>query len=165
MIDIVAALPDDLDYVARNLRAEDELEIRTSTGMTDMVGAMSISAKLSREVYAVFPILDDVQAKPVAIFGVTDDPRNEGVGVCWLLSTPMLMVNSRDVLKQAPTWLHGWINRRYPKGLHNVLDQRNKRHVEWCKRSGFRFLGVRMLNGFPFLHAYLPPNKCAVQQH
>lgn len=164
MIEIVSALPEDLEYVALNLRSEDAQEIETSTGMTDMVEAMKLSAKLSREVYAVFPILDDVQGKPIAIFGVTDDPRHPGVGVCWLLSTPMLFVSSRDILKEAPKWLHRWIDNKYASGLHNVIDQRNKRHVEWCKRAGFRFLGVRMLNGFPFLHAYLPP-KCAVQSH
>lgn len=164
MIEIVAVLPADLEYVAKNLRKEDAREIETSTGMTDMVEAMLLSAKLSREVFAVCPILDDVQSEPVAIFGVTDDPRAPNTGICWLLATPMLLVTSRDIIKEAPKRLHRWIDNRYTNGLHNVIDKRNTMHVEWCRRVGFRFVGVRMLNGFPFLHAYLPP-KCAVQSH
>jgi hypothetical protein len=153
MIGIDSFTPEDLAYVAANLTEADELEITTAGGQTPQE-ALEWAIKVSPDSFAVFPILDSVRHAPVALFGIVPDTqRSPGMAVIWLVSTPMLLSTSRSILHDAKQWIAEWLV-QYPKGLHNLVDSRNERHIRWLKKMGAKFVPDmgKTIRGVPFLY-------------
>jgi hypothetical protein len=158
MIEIDSFTPEDVTYVAANLTEADELEITTAGGQTPQE-ALEWAIKVSSDSFAVFPILDSVRHAPVALFGIVPDTqRSPGMAVIWLVSTPMLLSTSRSILHDAKQWIAEWLV-QYPKGLHNLVDSRNERHIRWLKKMGAVFIPEfgKTVRGVPFLYFIIGP--------
>lgn len=138
LIKIVTATDADLEYVAEHMVKEDRDEIWAASGLTPLEGLRNSANMCGVDTYAVCPVLDGGLAQPVAIFGIAADPSTVGVGIMWMLTTKMLLTTSKDILRQAPSWFRKWLE-KYPKGLHNVIDIRNQRHMKWLDKMGCKF--------------------------
>lgn len=100
-----------------------------------------------------FTAFVDEQAQyPVAIFGAGNDPQVKERGLIWLLATSDIRKVAKSVLKLAPIWLD-FFEDRYPNALHNWVDARNKLHLRWLDKMGFRFDQTKMIRGQQFIHA------------
>ena len=154
MIQIDLATSAGVRWVAHHLHPADDVEIVTVSGGWDAPSAVVHMVQKAGTVFEIRPVLDGVPSdRPVAIFGVEADRQNEGWGIVWLLSTPMLPTTSIDLIKEAPKWFNTWLS-QYPKGLHNMMDARNTRHQKWIKKMGAQFDPQRSakINGEPFLY-------------
>jgi hypothetical protein len=149
MIEIETATKEDVIYVASHLHPADELEITTAGGQAPQE-ALEWGRTVAFDSLAVFPIYFRTRQDPVAIFGiVSDEERSPGMGVLWMVSTPMLLTTSKDILQQAPRWISWWLD-RFPAGLHNLVDSRNERHVRWLKKLGAKFSKGPQIRGVQF---------------
>ncbi len=162
LINIVPVTGEHIAHVARYMCEEDRNEVHAASGLSPLAALRSSVDVPGAEAFAVLPLLDGEPGKPVAIFGVSSDPFTEGVGVVWMLTTKMLLSTSKDILRQAPAWFVKW-TLKYPKGLHNVIDVRNSRHVKWLGKIGCRFdKRIHILTtpegvNVPFMHfSYTP---------
>lgn len=162
MIAIEPCTEESMRWVADHLSPADELEVTTVADGRTPHEALRWGHEVSSDSFAVHPVLGGKLEKPVALFGVVDDnERSPGYGVIWLLTTPMLMSTSRDILKEAPKWLSEWAV-RFPNGLHNLVDLRNERHIRWLKKMGATFPNTgRMIRDVPF--AYFHINRGMIQ--
>lgn len=138
----------DVQAVARELHPLDKQEFAALSGGTYVPDRMQ-DLRPCRVVRGVTTRGE----MPVALFGCDPDPKLWGCGVVWMLTTLMPLGFSRDILKEAPTWFAYWLA-RYPKGIHNIVDSRNTRHVKWLHRMGFEFPENRgvMIGDVPFLY-------------
>lgn len=149
MLSIRPATPEDAAWIGANLREADETEVRTSSG-GDPKDVLLRSLELSRECY-VASWRDSEQ--PCVIFGVSDDPTCEGLGIVWLLATDEIRKSPLEVFKLAHGWLE-YMSRHYPLGLHNIADERNTLHIRWCLLMGFKPLDAVEHRGHRFIHIY-----------
>jgi hypothetical protein len=143
-------------WLSTRLRCEDAREVRTATGGLSPEEVVPLSFDISTQVYTIRPATPfQVDVHPVAMFGVGDDPANEGLGLVWLLATKDMHRGKRGTLQSAPHFLNA-MSRDYPLGLHNYVDDRNRTHLAWCKAVGLLPLETVDVNGFPFHHVYRP---------
>jgi hypothetical protein len=157
LITIFPATAHDAAYVGRNLRAEDEREAWAATGCPPS-RVLHDSFRLSRESYVVFytPPGSNV-GRICAVFGVADDPCTEGLGVVWMLCTPLVAKCPRALIQTAPQWLDR-MAQHYPLGLHNFAHAANHLHIRWCRKSGFHEMTEDVtIRGESFIHIYRPP--------
>lgn len=137
-------------HVIDHLSEADELELLTVSG-EDPAAGIRWGRNVSSDSFAIHPVLDGDPASPVALFGVVDDEKTVGFGIIWMVTTPMLLRTSRDIIETAPKWLSEWLN-KYPRGLHNIVDSRNERHVRWLRKMGATFYQGPEIRGVPFLY-------------
>lgn len=119
----------------------------------------SFQASADGEIFAVCPIFDGVEQRPVAVFGCISEKATHEIGVIWLVSTPMLLSTSKDMLKKAPEIIKGFL-KRHPKGLHNIMAAFNTRHMKWVHKLGAKFVFVKQpikIKGESFVHFIFPP--------
>jgi hypothetical protein len=153
---------EDILHVADHLSIADQLEVDTvaTNNPTPLstFDAIKWGVNASEEAFAVCPILDGQEAAAVALFGlVPDTERSPQMAVVWMVTCDMLMTTSRDILRQAPEWTQDWL-KKYPMGLHNLVDSRNTRHIKWLKKMGADFPGVgRHIRDIPFLYFLIAP--------
>lgn len=138
------------------LRKADLREMQAISGKNIDPGQhLATSVRVSRAAY-VGRDADDPASKPFVIYGVVDDPTNEGFGAIWLVATPQVHDFRRALLEDAPKRIK-WIHERrwYPRGLHNLVDSRNKTHVKWLLQMGALFphdKKAAIIRGVPFLY-------------
>lgn len=149
MLTVRHATRSDAEWFGANLREEDEEEVRAATGQ-DPVAVLPSSFDLSRECYVAY--WRD-SAEPCVIFGVSDDPSQDGLGIVWLLATPQVSRCGLSVLRTAHAWLD-YMSRLYPLGMHNLAWENNALHIRWCQASGFKELGAFELRGHRFIHIH-----------
>lgn len=142
----------DTEWVSKHLRDEDRREVETASGRSAQDVVLE-SFRLSAECYTIR--LQDTSGRidenPAVIFGVSKDPSRPGVGVMWLLGTPAMRRGALSIMREAPKWLDHF-NRRYPNGIHNVVDTRNDLHIRWLMLTGFHFGITIDIQGVPFVH-------------
>jgi hypothetical protein len=147
LIRITPASREEAIWISSRLRPEDIREIKASTGRTPEE-IVPLSFDISEECFAVRSQNND---ELIAIYGVADDPNDTSLGVVWLLATPRMSSISRSFLRAAPKLLDHLAG-HYTRGLHNLVDARNKLHIRWLKKTGFRSNDRVQRNGFKFLH-------------
>ncbi len=130
--------------MASRLRSEDRREIEHATGKASHE-VLPLAVSLSAESYTF-----NMQG-PFCLFGVTDDPKNAGYGVVWLVASDEVIRHARYLVKQAPLYLDRWAS-RYPNGLHNYVDSRNLLHLRWLELVGFTLGEEIDIRGVPFLY-------------
>jgi hypothetical protein len=146
--------------MAPALRPEDAREIETASGMPPSE-VLPLSVSISRESYTIrfHDNHQRIDAQPTVLFGVTDDPHREGMGVMWLVATPAVTRASISVLREARHWIDAWCS-RYPQGLHNIVDTRNDHHIRWLASLGFDIPTTTIdIKGVPFVHARRAPKE------
>jgi hypothetical protein len=151
MINVRPARIADAGFIGRNLRMEDEREVRAATGRAPS-RVVAESFQLSRESYVVFR---RGFPDPYAIFGVADDPTVEGLGIVWMLCTDEVSRAPLDTFRAGHGWMD-YLSRHYPLGMHNLAHKENLLHVRWCRLSGFAELGEVQHRGHPFIHIHRP---------
>lgn len=122
--------PDDLRFIAENLRDQDEVEVSLLT-RSPMVDVLVASQEASIITLGIF-----LDGKPAGVFGLTE--VSPEVGAPWLLGTDLLVKHSREWLGVAPA-MRDLFHSRYPT-LMNMLHTKNTRSKRWLKKLGFSFL-------------------------
>ena len=122
----------DARAVGRNLREADLDELSAVT-REPPVDVLINGIRQSTPCYTV----KTRDGKPCGIFGTRDSGYPES-GVVWMLGTDDITTNSRTFLRYS----RGWINELHKKYrlLYNVIDARNKIHIEWLSWMGFEFI-------------------------
>jgi hypothetical protein len=132
----------DCRTLVANLRPQDRAEMQaTRGGLT--VEDLWDAAQEATQCFAAY-----LGGKLVCIFGVNPHPT-EGVGVPWLLGTPLLDRYMISVCKQAKAILVDW-HTAYPT-LTNFTACRNTRILNWLRWLGFSFGDTVVLNGHTFI--------------
>lgn len=132
--------PDDIRYLAANLREADRMEVAAASGrdpqwvLTEGVIKSAVSL-----VYRA--------RRPVFIVGVVEP------GIIWLLGSDAIHHHKRALHRLAGHVLTKW-HERWPT-LGNIVDARNTIHIRWLKSMGFQFgepviAGVARLPFLPF---------------
>lgn len=145
---------DEASEMGPRLRKADKKEIRAVAGHgVDLGQHLRDSVGISRISY-VGRDASDPSSEPFVLYGVVDDPTNEGFGAIWMVCTPEVRGFRRALLRDAPErikWIHE--KRWYPRGLHNLVMARNTLHVKWLRKMGAQFPHagkLAILNGEPF---------------
>ena len=149
MIPIVRPVTlDEVIWISSRLRPEDAAEVLAASGEKPE-DILPITTMECREAYTM---RWEVGGDPVVIFGVGDDYLLKDWGVVWLLATVDINKGIKAFAREVPHWLNGWMTRRYPAGLHNLVDTRNKSHLRWLRRMNFQLGETIEQNGVDFQH-------------
>jgi hypothetical protein len=158
VIDYQPATLRDAVWVGANLRPEDEQEVRTVTGAAPH-WAVPVAYRSSKTCIAMRyrNSLGTTTRRPLAIYGVADDPNCPELGSVWMLATPRISRVSVAFIKAAPAILDD-LGAGYA-GLHCVADARNHLHLRWLDRCAFSRNGEVHINGHAFIHFIRLNNK------
>lgn len=119
--------------VAKNIRLEDAMEVRASSGQTPEE-ALLYGFKASNPCFTI-----DVGGDILGVFGAvpTEEPD---AGVVWMLGTDLIHKHWLKFLRHSRPWLDV-LHQHYPL-LFNVVDDRNKIHIAWLQWMGFSFINT-----------------------
>tara|TARA_R100001082_G_C4363450_1_gene160599 strand:- start:888 stop:1352 length:465 start_codon:yes stop_codon:yes gene_type:complete len=143
----------DAALVANNLRKEDLREVE---GLGHNTLVLPFCVLTSTTAIAFF----DSDGSIAGVGGIIPDPR-EGVGIVWMLCTPVVQNKPHTFVRHLKRWLKE--QHKDYRMLWNIADARNKFHQKLVKLLGFKCL--RMTYQPPYGLPYLEIVKlCAVQQ-
>lgn len=130
--DVRDTTPEDIKYLADNLREADLQEIQAASGLPPYEALMK-SHETSP--YCKVGVADD---EPVLIFGVapTGVPLLGGV---WMLGTPAIEKHTTTFLRRSKRYVLDMHDQGYPV-MFNYTDCRNQVHHTWLKWLGFKFI-------------------------
>lgn len=156
MIEIRKATLADVRGLAPRLRQEDRRECLSATGLPP---ELILPLSLTKDEVWVFTI----NGTPEAILGLSSVDQHPYFGLVWLLATPEIFNQRRELIRLTPKVLD-LLHSRYAL-LGNHVDMRNTTHVRWLQKLGFSFLRVHPRFGVarvPFIEfARLRPEPCA----
>lgn len=94
-----------------------------------------------------------------AMFGVVsaelaDQPKT---GVVWFLGSNEVFKFPVSLVKLGKAYVNEWLEEF--DILMNLVDERNKKHIEWLKRIGFIFTESKKLNGYNFRRFYIKKER------
>lgn len=137
------AIPTDCVYIARNMRADDLMEIRAG-GYNDPLLCLMDSYERTEK-----PFTGVWKGIPCCIFGVTRvryrmfDTEgcwcDKGIGAPWMLGTDEITTARWRFLRESRRWLDA-VKIDYDL-LHNRVHSKNTVHIRWLKWLGFQFDG------------------------
>ncbi len=133
----------DARYVGAHLRIADQVELEVSGRAATPILVEAV--EVSREAYALW-----ADSEPVCLFGVVDEKYLSTRGRVWLVATDSVWKIKDTVTSDAHLWFDRWMTKWYPLGLHNVVDKRNKLHMDWIAQAGFKFGHTVDRNGVVF---------------
>lgn len=145
-IQIQMAQPDQIDFVAKNLRAADQREACRITDSDDAVRAVLDSVDHSR-----FTLVGlESGTTPVAIAGVSDSSA-AGIGIPWLVGTDRISEKPVQFLRKARSVLAQMFEISGYEIFYNVVDAENHVHQQWLSWVGASFAAAPIkINGFDF---------------
>ena len=120
----------DLDYVVKNLRVMDKIEVFYQTGQKPE-NAIRLSYLYTRENMA---IADD-DDNPIGLCGVVSD------GCIWMVATDDLFVNKKyriQLIRQGKQWVDSLL-KKYNL-LYNMVYAENDSAIKWLRCLGFTFI-------------------------
>ena len=120
----------DLNYVVKNLRVMDKIEVFYQTGQNPE-DAVKLSYLYTKENMA---IADD-NANPIGLCGVVSD------GCIWMVATDELFTNKKyriQLIRQGRKWVDNLL-KNY-KLLYNMVYAENDSAIKWLKALGFTFI-------------------------
>ncbi len=122
----------DLAHIAANLRTADADELCALHGPSlDTSRVLAQAVAMSEEAY----VACTAYGEPMAVFGVAPVSLLGGQGCPWMLGTDTLDCYGRAVVTLSRAHVARW-SQRY-QCLFNFVDARNRRSIEWLKRTGF----------------------------
>lgn len=141
-----------IDYIAAHLCAEDVAELEAS-GWSDPLDAIKDSIKDCDECFVA-----SWHGKPQCVFGVAPYPKDNALGVPWMLSTGQFTGVEREFMRVSRKWIadieHGY------GCLFNFVDSRHVRAQRWLSALGFEAMKVHEFNNHQFIEFGRFP-KCA----
>lgn len=149
-----------VNHVATHLRAADRRELETTSRGTGLkvtpAEKVVLSARLSRYVYAGQPKGPSPVPwglPPIVLWGVADSQVALGRGVAWMVATPHIKRYAKSLIRDMREWI-AWLQPRYPDGFDGIIDSRNRVHVRWLEKLGFRFAvdPAAVFEGVPFFY-------------
>ena len=120
----------DLDYVVKNLRVMDKIEVFYQTGQKPE-NAIRLSYLYTKENMA---IADD-DDNPIGLCGVVSD------GCIWMVATDDLFVNKKyriQLIRQGREWIDSLL-KNYNL-LYNMVYAENDSAIKWLRCLGFTFI-------------------------
>lgn len=124
-----------------DLRPADRAEVETLTGGTaqDFL-PLYLNALLAQEgrgshAYALFSAAHTL----AGVCGVAVDPEQADAGLIWMVGTREIDRRPLEFLRASRAWMAGE-GRSHEPGwarLHNIVDARNTRHMDWLCWLGF----------------------------
>lgn len=134
MTGIVPATPDDINYVARNLRPEDRAEIRAMAGGPPEL-MLPMCVKNDRETY----VMVGPNGERGGLFGLQDCYGVPEVGWAWMVCCPIVEQYPFLFLQGCKALLPTVLHKHHPI-ITNHVDERNTTHIKWLRWLGFSFL-------------------------
>lgn len=122
---------EDASELVYSLREADRKEI-LAAGTSSPLGALQEGFRGSEECFTV-----ELHGKPVAMFGILQNPHELFSGVVWLLGAEEFMNCRREIVKYSKGWVD-YFHSLYPK-LCNMVWAGNEKHIRWLKWLGFEF--------------------------
>lgn len=135
-------LDSDIDFVASNMRKEDQEEVKALLDL-DPKKALIYSVENSHEVWTFH-----VDGVPAAIFGISDhtEPDDEArSGLIWTLGTDQFFKYKKETCNLASKVFENWLE-EYDV-LYNYIWEGNKTHQNWLKRMGFIIFEEEFIEG------------------
>ena len=120
----------DLDYVVKNLRVMDKIEVFYQTGQKPE-NAIRLSYLYTKENMA---IADD-DDNPIGLCGVVSD------GCIWMVATDDLFVNKKyriQLIRQGKQWVDSLL-KKYNL-LYDMVYAENDSAIKWLRCLGFTFI-------------------------
>jgi hypothetical protein len=121
----------DAEALAPTLRQADLREIEASTTLTPLA-ALEHSLTVSSKAYAI-----ETPEGVVGLFGVAGSDEQR-FGSVWMVGSDKLLPIRYTFLRHSRKWLDELFGEF--RTLGNIVDERNRVHVEWLRWLGFRFL-------------------------
>lgn len=120
--------PGDAEILFANLRASDRTECEAyGVDILEMIRSSIARSTLCWTGFA--------EGKLGAVLGVTPLGNTPGIGVPWMLGTPVLDANQRVLVRLTPHYI-GRMLAAYPH-LTNFVHAKNTTSVQWLRRLGF----------------------------
>jgi len=127
--------PQDLDYLAANLREIDKAEIKAFNGMEVREG-LEFCLENNDEVWIAC-----VEGVPACIFGLseaTQEDEENTSAVIWALGTDLLFEHKKALNLISRKVIRDWLNRF--DVLFNYIWSKNETHIRWVEGMGFTLL-------------------------
>ena len=123
---------EDVDYLIKNIRDEDQIEIVAAGGVSieEVIGSMG---HLIDQSYVW-----EVNGEVICLFGITPDETNEDVGIAWLLSTKGFNRYAFEFAGRCKDVFNP-LAREF-KYIYNYIHEENKLSIKWLKWLGFDIL-------------------------
>lgn len=115
--------------MAPSMRDADVAEVRASGGLTPQE-ALEASVRWSAQAYAA-----KFDGELAAIFGVGRASFLSGVGIPWLLGTPVLLLHPHAFHRASQAFVAAWLEEY--DSLEQMVDVRNFRSLRWLRHLGF----------------------------
>ena len=134
--------PQDLDYLADNLREADKNEIKAFNGMGAREG-LEFCVENNDEVWIAC-----VEGVPACIFGLSEsgfEDDDNSSAVIWAMGTDLLFKHKKALHLISRKVINDWLD-KYDV-LFNYIWEKNEVHIEWLKRMGFTILPDTYLTG------------------
>lgn len=126
------ATPQDIPYLAENLRTADKKELLAASGSTP---TQALEDAFTQQRLGIW--VGVYEGNPEIIFGVSEGDIDY-VGFPWMVCTDKLKESPREFVSQCKTWVNGF-SRSYPL-LLNFVHAENDLHIRWLKWCGFEFV-------------------------
>ncbi len=138
--------------LAKNLRPEDEREIKDKTGTTNVQKTLLKGFTMTNYCKSIF--VDD---KIAGIYGVVASLDDKNMGSPFLLCTPEIKKIKIRFIRECRDRVKD-MQDKFPV-LFNYIDSRNKLHLTWLKWCGFKLISKKMFNTVLFYGFYKEKNK------
>ena len=123
----------DAVHVAPRLREADKQECMATLGLPPEV-ALPLSFENDNDSWAM---VNDA-GEPFGLFGVDPIDQHDYFGLIWMVSTPELFSNRKELIRLSPLMIDAL--HKDHELLGNHVDKRNVSHIRYLKWLGFKML-------------------------
>jgi len=140
-----------IKLLVKDLRPEDEDEIKAKTGTTNVQKTLLTGFAMTDYCRSFF--VDD---KIAGVYGVVASLDNKDIGSPFLLCTPKIKKLKIKFLRECKNRVEE-MSDKFPI-LFNYIDSRNKLHLTWLKWCGFKIINEKTFNDVLF-YGFLKEKK------
>ena len=150
-IDEIETTSKHIKLLVKDLRPEDEDEIKAKTGTTNIQKTLLTGFTMTDYCRSFF--VDD---KIAGVYGVVASLDNKDIGSPFLLCTPKIKKLKIKFLRECKNRVEE-MSDKFPI-LFNYIDSRNKLHLTWLKWCGFKIINEKTFNDVLF-YGFLKEKK------
>lgn len=150
-IDEIETTSKHIKLLVKDLRPEDEDEIKAKTGTTNVQKTLLTGFAMTDYCRSFF--VDD---KIAGVYGVVASLDNKDIGSPFLLCTPKIKKLKIKFLRECKNRVEE-MSDKFPI-LFNYIDSRNKLHLTWLKWCGFKIINEKTFNNVLF-YGFLKEKK------
>jgi|TARA_B100000902_G_scaffold399979_1_gene474211 hypothetical protein len=150
-IDEIETTSKHIKLLVKDLRPEDEDEIKAKTGTTNVQKTLLTGFAMTDYCRSFF--VDD---KIAGVYGVVASLDNKDIGSPFLLCTPKIKKLKIKFLRECKNRVEE-MSDKFPI-LFNYIDSRNKLHLTWLKWCGFKIINEKTFNDVLF-YGFLKEKK------